>query len=73
MSNQYDQDQCRWEQDRDETTPAAALIPVRSEPMFGLVRVAADAATVAALLEWSVEGKSATVALAPVTAVLTVE
>jgi polysaccharide deacetylase 2 family uncharacterized protein YibQ len=33
----------------------------------------ADAATVAALLEWSVEGKSATVALAPVTAVLTVE
>lgn len=33
----------------------------------------ADPATVAALLEWSVEGKSATVALAPVTAVLTVE
>jgi hypothetical protein len=33
----------------------------------------ADAATVAALLEWSVEGKAATVALAPVTAVLTVE
>ncbi|HEY6917931.1 MAG TPA: divergent polysaccharide deacetylase family protein [Tabrizicola sp.] len=33
----------------------------------------ADPATVAALLEWSVEGKAATVALAPVTAVLTVE
>jgi polysaccharide deacetylase 2 family uncharacterized protein YibQ len=33
----------------------------------------ADPATVAALLEWTVEGKSATVALAPVTAVLTVE
>lgn len=33
----------------------------------------ADPATVAALLEWTVEGKAATVALAPVTAVLTVE
>jgi uncharacterized protein len=33
----------------------------------------ADPATVAALLEWSVEGKAATVALAPLTAVLTVE
>ncbi|MCU0903060.1 MAG: divergent polysaccharide deacetylase family protein [Tabrizicola sp.] len=33
----------------------------------------ADPDTVAALLEWSVEGKAATVALAPVTAVLTVE
>jgi polysaccharide deacetylase 2 family uncharacterized protein YibQ len=33
----------------------------------------ADPATVAAILEWTVEGKAATVALAPVTAVLTVE
>lgn len=33
----------------------------------------ADAATVAALLEWSVEGKAATVALAPLTAVLQVD
>jgi hypothetical protein len=33
----------------------------------------ADQATVAAILEWTVEGKAATVALAPVTAVLTVE
>jgi uncharacterized protein len=33
----------------------------------------ADAETVAALLEWSVEGKAATVALAPLTAVLKVD
>jgi len=33
----------------------------------------ADAATVAALLEWTVEGKAATVALAPLTAVLKVD
>ncbi len=33
----------------------------------------ADPETVAALLEWSVEGKAATVALAPLTAVLTVD
>ncbi len=33
----------------------------------------ADPATVAALLEWTVEGKAATVALAPVTAVLKVD
>jgi polysaccharide deacetylase 2 family uncharacterized protein YibQ len=41
----------------------------------GLVSVVgkADPATVAALLEWTVEGKAATVALAPVTAVLKVD
>jgi uncharacterized protein len=41
----------------------------------GRVTVAATASTeiVAALLEWTVEGRSATVALAPLTAVLTVE
>ncbi len=33
----------------------------------------ASAATVAALLEWTVEGRAATVALAPLTAVMTVE
>jgi polysaccharide deacetylase 2 family uncharacterized protein YibQ len=33
----------------------------------------ADPATVAALLEWTVEGKAATVALAPLTAVLKVD
>ena len=33
----------------------------------------ADAETLAALLEWTVEGKAATVALAPVTAVLKID
>ena len=34
MSTQFEQDQQRWQQDRDETTPAAALPPVREHPLL---------------------------------------